>query len=124
MFAVSGLKQKKILDIRAEKKNRSTAETTSTGKIISVPRMGWIQYRWFADHAKTDGLRAMERWDKALPSLSCLFFSLLSLWICKAVQLEPEAGSLKEIRWGLIPQNKTKMGGTAVFRQMLNPNLG
>lgn len=33
-------------------------------------------------------------------------------------------GSVKEIRWVLIPENQIKIRGTTVFSQMFNPNLG
>lgn len=33
-------------------------------------------------------------------------------------------GSVKGIRWVLIPENKIKIRGTTVFSQMFNPNLG
>lgn len=65
----------------------------------------------------------MERWDKTLP-LFLAFSFFPSLSVCKAVYLGPEMGSVKEIRWVLIPENKIKIRGTTVFSQMFNPNLG
>lgn len=67
-------------------KNQSTAETTSYREGIFCSQNGLDRYRWFADHAKTDGLRAMERWDNALPLfIAFSFFLFLSLSVYKAV---------------------------------------
>lgn len=86
------LKQK-ILDIRAEKSKHSCDYRED----ILCPQNGLDQYRWFADHAKTDGLRAMERWDETLPRFlaSNIFLSLF--WFVKQYSWDLRWGQLKRL---------------------------